>query len=358
VREGQGFVAAHVGLTAFESWPEFLDLLGCALRRPSDHAARARSSTNGRTFRRRSTFPPSFAFNDEFYQPKEHSRDKIDVLLRLDLSNVPASDSLHLKGDYPLAWAKMYGKGRVFYRVVRALVGDLGHAQHSADVLRGDAMGARLSDAELKPHAMTPAPPATRRPGGRPALKSRLACCSSTRFASMPGIAATSCHVLNGPCSVRLARCVGGVSGDVERFGDDLGRRSLILTFRAERHAQVDRQRLEVLIVDLCTLANHLIDDHGPLETGLTPVRYVGACMTVQADRTATSRPGSLESQLPLFPSMKAAAARSARTVQRQPARVTQATAIGPQQTSGGNHSIGPRAPALLTVWLRYPSPR
>ena len=28
MREGKGFVAAHVGLTAFESWPEFLDLIG------------------------------------------------------------------------------------------------------------------------------------------------------------------------------------------------------------------------------------------------------------------------------------------------------------------------------------------
>src|SRR5207344_3120485 len=28
VREGKGFVAAHVALTAFESWPEFLDLIG------------------------------------------------------------------------------------------------------------------------------------------------------------------------------------------------------------------------------------------------------------------------------------------------------------------------------------------
>ena len=36
-------------------------------------------------------------------------------MLRLDLSKVPANQSLHLSGDYPLAWAKMYGKGRVFY---------------------------------------------------------------------------------------------------------------------------------------------------------------------------------------------------------------------------------------------------
>jgi len=47
--------------------------------------------------------------------------------VRLDLSTVPASDSLHLKGDYPLAWAKMYGKGRVFY-------GSFAHSSETWDV--------------------------------------------------------------------------------------------------------------------------------------------------------------------------------------------------------------------------------
>ena len=37
------------------------------------------------------------------------------MLLRLDLTGVPESPSLHGKGDYPLAWAKTYGKGRVFF---------------------------------------------------------------------------------------------------------------------------------------------------------------------------------------------------------------------------------------------------
>jgi type 1 glutamine amidotransferase len=84
-------------------------------------------------------------------------------MLRLDLSNVPASDSLHLKGDYPLAWAKMYGKGRVFY-------GSFAHSSETWDVRNIQQMyfeamrwALGLTDAELKPHAMTPAPP----PGGR-----------------------------------------------------------------------------------------------------------------------------------------------------------------------------------------------
>jgi len=102
VRDGKGFVAAHVGLTAFESWPEFLDLIGARFDgHPISGPGTIVNERPDFTISRH--FPASFAFNDEFYQPKDHSREKIDVLLRLDLSNVPANQGLHLNGDYPLA---------------------------------------------------------------------------------------------------------------------------------------------------------------------------------------------------------------------------------------------------------------
>ena len=157
VREGKGFVAAHVGLTAFESWPEFLDLIGA---RFDGHPINGPGVVvNERPdFPATKHFPASFAFTDEFYQPKDHTREKIDVMLRLDLSNVPASDSLRLKGDYPIAWAKMYGKGRVFY-------GSFAHSSETWDVRNIQQMyfeamrwALGLTDAELKPHPMTPAP--------------------------------------------------------------------------------------------------------------------------------------------------------------------------------------------------------
>ena len=163
VREGKGFVAAHIALTAFDSWPEFLDLLGA---RFDGHPINGPGVVvNERPdFPATKHFPASFPFTDEFYQPKDHSREKIDVMLRLDLSNVPASDSLHLKGDYPLAWAKMYGKGRVFY-------GSFAHSSETWDVRNIQQMyfeamrwALGITDAELKPHPMTSAPPA---PAGR-----------------------------------------------------------------------------------------------------------------------------------------------------------------------------------------------
>ncbi len=72
-------------------------------------------------------FPPTFQLVDEFYQPKALSRAQTRVLLRLDISKMPASPQLRRSdGDFPLAWAKSYGKGRVFYS-------SFGHAAETWD---------------------------------------------------------------------------------------------------------------------------------------------------------------------------------------------------------------------------------
>src|SRR6476646_8474581 len=125
--EGKGFVAAHTALGAFESWPEFGELLG---GRYDDHPWNVASGTivnEDPTFPATKHFPASFPFVDEFYQTKEFSRDKVRVLLRLDVSKMPPNPRLRrTDGDFPLAWAKTYGKGRVFYS-------SLGHATETWD---------------------------------------------------------------------------------------------------------------------------------------------------------------------------------------------------------------------------------
>lgn len=153
VREGHGFVAAHVGLTAFASWPEFLDLIGARFDQHPIVGPGTIVNENPE-FPATRHFPLSFPFNDEFYQPKEHSREKIDVLLRLDLANVPPNPNLRLNGDYPLVWAKMYGKGRVFYS-------SLGHASSVWDIrdvqqmyLEAIRWALGMTDGEPKPHPM------------------------------------------------------------------------------------------------------------------------------------------------------------------------------------------------------------
>jgi type 1 glutamine amidotransferase len=125
--EGKGFVAAHTALTAFDSWPEFGDLLG---GRYDDHPWNVASGTvinEDPSFPATKHFPPTFTLVDEFYQPKAFSRERTRVLLRLDVAAMPPNPQLRrTDGDFPLAWARMYGKGRVFYS-------SLGHAAETWD---------------------------------------------------------------------------------------------------------------------------------------------------------------------------------------------------------------------------------
>jgi uncharacterized protein len=125
--EGKGFVAAHTAVTAFESWPEFGELLGARYDGHPWNTAYGSVINEDPAFPATRHFPAAFNFTDEFYQAKAYSRDKIRVVLRLDVSKMPANSEVHrADGDFPLAWAKMYGKGRVFYSA-------LGHASSTWD---------------------------------------------------------------------------------------------------------------------------------------------------------------------------------------------------------------------------------
>ncbi len=151
VREGHGFVAAHVGLVSLDSWPEFLDLLGARFdgHPVSGAGVVINESPN---FPATKHFPAAFNFSDEFYQPSEFSRDTIDVLLRLDVK--PGTPRVHPDGDYPLAWAKMYGKGRVFF-------GSFAHSSEVWDIRDVQQMyfeairwALGMTDAQPTPHPL------------------------------------------------------------------------------------------------------------------------------------------------------------------------------------------------------------
>jgi type 1 glutamine amidotransferase len=152
VRGGKGFVAAHTGLTAFESWPEFGEMIGAQY---GGHPISGPGQVINEqpAFPAVKHFPATFAFSDEFYLPKGLSRDKVDVLLRLDLSAVER-EGVQKGGDYPLAWAKTYGQGRVFY-------GSFSHAAETWDMravqlmyLEAIKWSLGLTDAPVTPHAM------------------------------------------------------------------------------------------------------------------------------------------------------------------------------------------------------------
>ena len=73
-------------------------------------------------------WPSSFTLMDEIYQMKSFSREQSRVLMRLDASKLDlANPKVHRADrDLAVAWAKNWGKGRVFYST-------LGHVEDNWD---------------------------------------------------------------------------------------------------------------------------------------------------------------------------------------------------------------------------------
>jgi uncharacterized protein len=127
--DGKGFVGVHTASATMADWPEYGEMLGgyfddhpwnivavpIILERPGFPGFRG--------------LPNGPVFMDEMYQYKApYARDKVDVLARLDTRQLDMNNRrVHrTDGDFPVAWIKNYGKGRVFSST-------LGHSDQAWD---------------------------------------------------------------------------------------------------------------------------------------------------------------------------------------------------------------------------------
>lgn len=176
IRNGGGFVGVHAASTmflpwppfdrqpdreehcdrAFKRWPEFNRMLGGTFDGHPFGVIDAPIIVDDPLFPATRFLPAKFNLRDEMYQFKNWSRNEMDVVLRLDTTHL----NLHHRGvhdhtpDWPLAWAKTYGKGRIFYCA-------LGHARTTWDIpdvqriyFEGLKWALRLEDADVSPHPM------------------------------------------------------------------------------------------------------------------------------------------------------------------------------------------------------------
>ncbi len=115
--DGKGFIGAHTGDDAFFEWPEFGRMIGGYYDEHPWDTFEAPIIIEDPSFPAMKMFPPQFTIHDEIYQHKDFSRDRVHVLARLDASKLDLTKpKVHRTDrDFAVAWAKMYGKGRVFY---------------------------------------------------------------------------------------------------------------------------------------------------------------------------------------------------------------------------------------------------
>jgi type 1 glutamine amidotransferase len=126
--DGKGFVGIHSATITFTQWPEFGEMIGGYFDEHPWGTFDAPIIVEDPEFPGMAQWPPTFTIRDEIYQIKNYSRDDRRVLLRLDASKLDLNNS-HVRRtdkDFAVAWAKMYGKGRVYYST-------LGHVDENWD---------------------------------------------------------------------------------------------------------------------------------------------------------------------------------------------------------------------------------
>lgn len=119
VRNGKGFGGVHSATDTFYRWPEYGELIGAYFQNhpwTQDVTIRVKDAKSPLV----AHLAPSFRIKDEIYQVRNFAADRVHVLLELDTSSVNMSAPGINPGatGFPLAWARDYGAGRVFYNAL------------------------------------------------------------------------------------------------------------------------------------------------------------------------------------------------------------------------------------------------
>jgi type 1 glutamine amidotransferase len=158
--DGKGLVVMHAGLDANHGWRDYLDMIGAEMAgHPFNTIERVVVNfpliNEDARFPAVAHLPGAFHKQDELYVVRNWSREDVDVVLRIDnrkLDFKGVEDQVPPDHDLPVAWAKVYGRGRVF-------ASSLGHTRESftdPDVQRMYQEAVKwvlgLTDADISPH--------------------------------------------------------------------------------------------------------------------------------------------------------------------------------------------------------------
>ena len=156
--DGKGFVGIHSATITFTSWPDYGEMIGGYYDEHPWNTFDAPIVLEDAAFPGMQNWKPSFTLTDEIYQIKMFSRANTRVLMRLDPSKLDLKNPrVHRTDrDFAVAWAKMYGKGRVFYTTLGHVEANWDRAEFQAMVTGAITWALGLVDADVTPR---PAPP-------------------------------------------------------------------------------------------------------------------------------------------------------------------------------------------------------
>ena len=140
IKSGKGFVGFHAATDTLGGFLPYIEMIGAQFETHHEQVevtVRVEDPHHPAT----AHFPPTFKVHDEIYLFKNFHRDQVHGLLTMD-----KHPNFGQPGDYPVAWCKEYGKGRVIYS-------SLGHRTDviQRDDIKKHYLGAILWALDLAP---------------------------------------------------------------------------------------------------------------------------------------------------------------------------------------------------------------
>jgi len=144
ISAGGAFVGLHAATDTFPSFQPYTEMIGGHFRAhgPQVQVSVINQDADCPACKH---LEPRWSVFDEIYQLKDFDGSKVHRLLSLDELMLNSNDVKAKKatpGDYPIAWSKEYGKGRVFYT-------SLGHREDIWDPTWSDKDGKRMNSPEV-----------------------------------------------------------------------------------------------------------------------------------------------------------------------------------------------------------------
>lgn len=140
VASGKGFIGVHAATDTLKTFPPYVSMIGGAFRTHGPQVT-VEAINQDPAHAACKHLPARWTVFDEIYQLKDFSRAKVHGLISLDslmLNDREKNEKKGTPGDYPVAWSRLHGKGRVFYT-------SLGHREDMWDPAYTDKDGRRNS---------------------------------------------------------------------------------------------------------------------------------------------------------------------------------------------------------------------
>ena len=163
--DGKGFIGIHSAAITFTQWPAYGEMIGGYYDEHPWNTFDAPIVVEDATFPGMQAWKPSFVLTDEIYQLKMFSRENSRVLMRLDAPKLDLKNPrVHrTDNDFAVAFAKMYGKGRVFYTTLGHVEANWDRPEMQAMITGAIKWALGLVDADVTPRAL----PSPRTQGAR-----------------------------------------------------------------------------------------------------------------------------------------------------------------------------------------------